>query len=184
MASESIVPAHVAVEQHPARSPRRRIAGRCLLYAWHRCMRLNKFLYQRVHSWHHRIVVLYALGAQYNHPMEGLLLDTVSGVFAFLAPGMSPRISIFFFTLCTVKGVDDHYGLWLPGNAFHLCFWNNTVYHDIHHQSRASKYNFSQPFFVTWDKVFGTHMPYVVEHRPQGGLHVRSMEALNYPGRC
>ena len=26
-----VVPAHVAVEQHPARSPRRRIAGRCLL---------------------------------------------------------------------------------------------------------------------------------------------------------
>ncbi|XP_048546494.1 sphinganine C4-monooxygenase 2-like [Triticum urartu] len=130
-------------------------------YAWHRCMHLNKFLYRHVHSWHHRLVVPYAFGAQYNHPVEGLLLDTVGGALAFLASGMSPRVSIFFFTLCTVKGVDDHCGLWLPGNP------------------RAGRYNFSQPFFVTWDKVFGTHMPYVVEHRPQGGLHVRPMEALS-----
>ncbi|XP_044361067.1 sphinganine C4-monooxygenase 1-like [Triticum aestivum] len=130
-------------------------------YVWHRYMHLNKFLYRHVHSWHHRLVVPYAFGAQYNHPVEGLLLDTVGGALAFLASGMSPRVSIFFFTLCTVKGVDDHCGLWLPGNL------------------RSSRYNFSQPFFVTWDKVFGTHMPYVVEHRPQGGLHVRPMEALS-----
>uniref|UniRef100_M8BIL5 aldehyde oxygenase (deformylating) n=1 Tax=Aegilops tauschii TaxID=37682 RepID=M8BIL5_AEGTA len=131
-------------------------------YAWHRYMHRNKFLYRHVHSWHHRLVVPYAFGAQYNHPVEGLLLDTVGGVLAFLASGMSPRVSIFFFTLCTVKGVDDHCGLWLAGDG-----------------PRASRYNFSQPFFVTWDKVFGTHMPYVVEHRPQGGLLVRPMEALN-----
>ena len=70
-------------------------------------------------------------GAQYNHPAEGLLLDTLGGALAFLASGMSPRASIFFFSLCTVKGVDDHCGLWLPGNVFHLCFWNNTALHVV-----------------------------------------------------
>ncbi|KAL6592660.1 hypothetical protein ACP70R_049335 [Stipagrostis hirtigluma subsp. patula] len=144
-------------------------------YAWHRYMHLNRFLYRHVHSWHHRLVVPYAFGAQYNHPAEGLLLDTLGGALAFLASGMSPRASIFFFSLCTVKGVDDHCGLWLPGNAFHLCFWNNTAYHDVHHQLRGSRYNFSQPFFVTWDKVFGTHMPYVVEERDGGGLQARPL---------
>ncbi|XP_037424826.1 sphinganine C4-monooxygenase 2-like [Triticum dicoccoides] len=129
-------------------------------YAWHRYMHRNKFMYRHVHSWHHRLVLPYAFGVQYNHPVEGLL-DTVGGALAFLASGMSSRVSIFFFMLCAIKGVDAHCGLWLPGNP------------------RAGRYNFSQPFFVTWDKVFGTHMPYVVEHRPQGGLHVRPMEALS-----
>ena len=146
-------------------------------YAWHRYMHLNRFLYRHVHSWHHHLVVLYAFGAQYNHPAEGLLLDTLGGALAFLASGMSPRASIFFFSLCTVKGVDDHCGLWLPGNVFHLCFWNNTAYHDVHHQLRGSRFNFSQPFFVTWDKVFGTHMPYVLEERPTGGLQARPLMA-------
>ncbi|KAL6909832.1 hypothetical protein ACP4OV_001491 [Aristida adscensionis] len=142
-------------------------------YAWHRYMHRNRFLYRHVHSWHHRLVVPYAFGAQYNHPAEGLLLDTLGGALAFVVSGMSPRASVFFFSLCTVKGVDDHCGLWLPGNPFHLCFWNNTGYHDVHHQLCGSRYNFSQPFFVIWDKLFGTHMPYVIEERPGGGLQAR-----------
>ncbi|GJN28878.1 hypothetical protein PR202_gb17050 [Eleusine coracana subsp. coracana] len=137
-------------------------------YAWHRYMHLNRFLYRHIHSWHHRLVVPYAFGSQYNHPVEGLLLDTLGGALAFVVSGMSPRASIFFFSLCTVKGVDDHCGLWLPGNVFHLCFWNNTAYHDVHHQLRGNRFNFSQPFFITWDKLFGTHMPYVVEKRAGG----------------
>ncbi|CAN6195246.1 unnamed protein product [Urochloa humidicola] len=146
-------------------------------YAWHRYMHMNRFLYRHVHSWHHRLVVPYSFGAQYNHPAEGLLLDTLGGALAFLASGMSPRASILFFSLCTAKGVDDHCGLLLPGNVFRLCFWNNTAYHDVHHQLRGSRFNFSQPFFVTWDKVFGTHMPYVVEERPGGGLQARPLVA-------
>ncbi|KAK3129103.1 hypothetical protein QOZ80_6BG0471590 [Eleusine coracana subsp. coracana] len=142
-------------------------------YAWHRYMHLNRFLYRHIHSWHHRLVVPYAFGSQYNHPVEGLLLDTLGGALAFVVSGMSPRASIFFFSLCTVKGVDDHCGLWLPGNVFHLCFWNNTAYHDVHHQLRGNRFNFSQPFFITWDKLFGTHMPYVVEKRAGGGLQAR-----------
>ncbi|KAK3132323.1 hypothetical protein QOZ80_6AG0519510 [Eleusine coracana subsp. coracana] len=142
-------------------------------YMWHRYMHLNRFLYRHIHSWHHRLVVPYAFGSQYNHPVEGLLLDTLGGALAFVISGMSPRASIFFFSLCTVKGVDDHCGLWLPGNVFHLCFWNNTAYHDVHHQLRGNRFNFSQPFFITWDKLFGTHMPYVVEKRAGGGLQAR-----------
>ena len=144
-------------------------------YAWHRYMHLNRFLYRHIHSWHHRLVVPYAFGAQYNHPVEGLLLDTLGGALAFVVSGMSPRASIFFYSLSVIKGVDHHCGLLLPGNMFHLCFWNNTAYHDVHHQLRGSRFNFSQPFFVTWDKVFGTHMPYVLEERPGGGLQARPL---------
>lgn len=145
-------------------------------YMWHRCMHLNKFLYRHVHSWHHRLVVPYAFGSQYNHPAEGLLLDTCGGALAFLVSGMSARASVFFFSLCTVKGIDDHCGLWLPGNVFHLLFRNNAAYHDVHHQLYGNKYNFSQPFFVAWDKVFGTYMPYELEKRPGGGLRARPLK--------
>uniref|UniRef100_A0A6I9S5D8 Sphinganine C4-monooxygenase 2-like n=2 Tax=Elaeis guineensis var. tenera TaxID=51953 RepID=A0A6I9S5D8_ELAGV len=37
-------------------------------YFWHRYMHLNKYLYRHIHSWHHRLVVPYAFGSQYNHP--------------------------------------------------------------------------------------------------------------------
>lgn len=139
-------------------------------YFMHRYMHHNKFLYRYIHSQHHRLVVPYSFGALYNHPIEGLVLDTVGGAMSFLLSGMSTRASIMFFSFATVKTVDDHCGLWLPGNPFHYIFQNNTAYHDIHHQLHGSKYNFSQPFFVTWDKILGTYMPYSIQRREDGGL--------------
>ncbi|CAK9325981.1 unnamed protein product [Citrullus colocynthis] len=142
-------------------------------YFAHRYLHHNKFLYRHIHSQHHRLVVPYAFGALYNHPVEGLLLDTVGGALSFLASGMTPRVSIFFFSFATIKTVDDHCGLWLPGNLFHILFRNNTAYHDVHHQLYGSKFNFSQPFFVTWDRILGTYMPYSLEKRAGGGFEAR-----------
>ncbi|KAK6133671.1 hypothetical protein DH2020_032581 [Rehmannia glutinosa] len=142
-------------------------------YFMHRYMHHNKFLYRHIHSQHHRLIVPYAFGALYNHPVEGLLLDTIGGALSFLISGMSPRASIFFFSFATLKTVDDHCGLWLPGNLFHLLFRNNSAYHDIHHQLYGNKYNFSQPFFVMWDRILGTYMPYSLEKRSKGGFEAR-----------
>lgn len=139
-------------------------------YFMHRYMHHNKFLYKHIHSQHHRLVVPYAYGALYNHPVEGLILDTVGGALSFLISGMSPRVSIFFFSFATIKTVDDHCGLWLPGNLFHIFFTNNSAYHDVHHQLYGTKYNFSQPFFVMWDRILGTYMPYSLEKREGGGF--------------
>ncbi|KAH0668796.1 hypothetical protein KY289_023289 [Solanum tuberosum] len=91
-------------------------------YFMHRYMHQNKFLYKHIHAQHHRLIVPYAFGALYNHPLEGLILDTIGRALAFLVSGMSPRTSIFFFSFATIKPVDDHCGLWLPGNLLHIFF--------------------------------------------------------------
>ncbi|CAA6665171.1 unnamed protein product [Spirodela intermedia] len=118
-------------------------------YFMHRYMHVNKFLYKHVHS--------------KDHTLVGLILDTVGGALSFLVSGMSARDGIFFFSSATIKTVDDHCGLWLPGNPLHALFGNNSAYHDIHHQLYGSKCNFSQPFFVAWDRIMGTYMPYTLE---------------------
>ncbi|PWZ18430.1 Sphinganine C4-monooxygenase 2 [Zea mays] len=145
-------------------------------YACHRTMHASRFLYRNLHSWHHRLVVPYAFGALYGHPLEGFVADTVGGTAAFLVSGMSPRASVFFFSLCTVKVVDNHCGLSLLPCWDRLGLWNSAAYHDVHHQLRGGQYNFSQLFFVVWDRVFGTHMPFVIEDRAGGGgmLQVRA----------
>jgi len=142
-------------------------------YFVHRYMHQNKFLYRHIHSQHHRLVVPYAIGALYNHPLEGLLLDTLGGAISFLVSGMTARTAVIFFCFAVIKTVDDHCGLWLPGNIFHLFFQNNTAYHDIHHQLHGTKFNYSQPFFSIWDRLLGTHMPYKLVKRPEGGFEAR-----------
>lgn len=145
-------------------------------YFVHRYMHQNKFLYRHIHSQHHRLVVPYAIGALYNHPLEGLLLDTFGGALSFLVAGMTARTAVIFFCFAVVKTVDDHCGLWLPGNIFHLFFQNNTAYHDIHHQLQGTKFNYSQPFFSIWDKLLGTYVPYRLVKRPEGGFEARLMK--------
>ncbi|OMO54811.1 Fatty acid hydroxylase [Corchorus capsularis] len=139
-------------------------------YFVHRLLHHNKFLYRRLHSIHHRLVVPYGFGANYSDPFEAFLFDTVSGALSFLISGMSARTSIYFYSLATIKSVDDHCGLVIPGNPFHILFRNNTAYHDLHHQLHGGKYNFSHPFFIMWDKIMGTHMPFTLVKRVEGGF--------------
>lgn len=136
-------------------------------YMWHRLMHENKALYRRFHLRHHRLYVPYAYGALYNDPFEGFLLDTLgAGVAQFLVQ-LTPRECIFLFCFSTLKTVDDHLGYRLPNDPFQMLFPNNTVYHDIHHQQWGIKNNFSQPFFVFWDKLFNTDYKFIDEYKHQ-----------------
>lgn len=98
----------------------------------------------------------YAYGALYNHPFEGFLLDTLGTGLAYLLTGMTPRQSMWFFTCATIKTVDDHCGYALPFDPLQHLTANNAAYHDIHHQSWGIKTNFSQPFFIFWDRLLQT----------------------------
>ena len=125
-------------------------------YFLHRAMHMNKWLYTTVHSRHHRLYVPYAFGAIYNHPVEGFLLDILGTGVAYLATGMTTRQGMWFFTLTTIKTVDDHCGYAFPWDPLQHITSNNAAYHDVHHQTWGIKTNFSQPFFTFWDRYLGT----------------------------
>lgn len=125
-------------------------------YFLHRAMHLNRWLYVTFHSRHHRLYVPYAFGALYNHPVEGFLLDTAGTGIGFLVSGMTNRQGMLFFTFSTIKTVDDHCGYAFPWDPLQHVTSNNAAYHDIHHQSWGIKTNFSQPFFIFWDRLLNT----------------------------
>ncbi|KAK6201013.1 fatty acid hydroxylase superfamily-domain-containing protein [Scheffersomyces amazonensis] len=134
-------------------------------YWLHRIMHVNKYLYRRFHSRHHRLYVPYAYGALYNDPVEGFLLDTLGTGLANIITKLCPREAIVLYTFATLKTVDDHCGYRLPFDLFQIIFPNNSIYHDIHHQTWGIKNNFSQPFFTYWDKLFGTEYKFVDEYK-------------------
>ncbi|KAF2259342.1 hypothetical protein CC78DRAFT_475798 [Lojkania enalia] len=125
-------------------------------YFLHRAMHMNKWLYATFHSRHHRLYVPYAYGALYNHPLEGFVLDTLGTGLGYLVTGMTVRQSMWYFTISSVKTVDDHCGYALPFDPLQLITSNNAAYHDIHHQSWGIKTNFAQPFFTFWDRYLHT----------------------------
>jgi len=56
-------------------------------YCIHRAMHESKWLYNSFHSVHHRLLIPYAWGALYNHPVEAFLLDTLGSLVTILVPG-------------------------------------------------------------------------------------------------
>lgn len=70
---------------------------------------------------------------------------------------MTNRQSMWFFTMSTIKTVDDHCGYAFPWDPLQKITSNNAAYHDIHHQSWGIKTNFAQPFFTFWDKLLDTN---------------------------
>lgn len=129
-------------------------------YFLHRAFHESRFLYKHFHSHHHRLYVPYAFGALYNHPFEGLLLDSAGGAVAHAAAFMTVRQGILLFTFSTMKTVADHGGYAFPPwlDPLHLLFPNTAEYHDVHHQMQGLRYNYSQPYFVHFDILFGTRM--------------------------
>lgn len=127
-------------------------------YWMHRFFHMNRFLYRHIHSRHHRLYVPYAFGALYNHPIEGLVMDTCGAGAAMSVARLTTRQTIVLFTFATLKTVDDHCGYKLPFNPLQRLFPNNAAYHDIHHQAFGIKKNFSQPFFTFWDKIMGSYL--------------------------
>ncbi|KAI5777921.1 fatty acid hydroxylase superfamily-domain-containing protein [Geopyxis carbonaria] len=125
-------------------------------YFLHRLMHEVKWLYKTFHSRHHRLYVPYAFGALYNHPFEGLLMDSIGASLAYKVAGLGVRGGMVFFSFSTMKTVDDHCGYSLPWDPLQKIFWNNAGYHDVHHQSWGIKTNYSQPFLICWDRWLGT----------------------------
>ena len=72
---------------------------------------------------------------------------------------------MWFFTMSTIKTVDDHCGYEFPWDPLQKITSNNAAYHDIHHQSWGIKTNFSQPFFIVWDRLMGTKWEGDVKNR-------------------
>ncbi|KAK9477701.1 fatty acid hydroxylase superfamily-domain-containing protein [Lipomyces japonicus] len=143
-------------------------------YFLHRAMHNYKYLYKAFHSRHHRLYVPYAFGALYNHWFEGLLMDTLGAGIAYKIAGLTVRESLIFFSFSTLKTVDDHCGYALPFDPLQIIFQNNAAYHDIHHQRFGIKTNFSQPFFIVWDKWLGTQyagtVKQTLEAKEQAGI--------------
>ena len=138
------------------------VVGMFVMDTWqywiHRWAHTNTWLYKHVHSVHHQLNHVYAYGALYNSPVEALLLDVLGGLVTFLAASLTCDTATLLFCFATCKTVLDHCGYRFPINPLHDLFPNSSAYHDVHHDTRYIKRNFSQPFFTHWDWLLGTFM--------------------------
>jgi len=123
-------------------------------YWVHWYMHVNSWLYLKIHCVHHRLVIPYAIGALYNHPLEGLLMDIVGTGAVILLFQMNVYTQLIFTCILTSKTIFDHSGYRIP--VLDYIFSNNSAYHFIHHELTRIKFNLQQPCFIFWDRWRGT----------------------------
>lgn len=136
------------------------VLGMFVMDAWqyvvHRYAHTNMYVYKHVHSVHHTLLIPYAYAALYNSVLEGLALDTLGGGVVLWTTGIDCNTAAALFTFGMIKTVLDHSGYRWPVHPLHGVMPNSAAFHDVHHDIRYIKTNFSQPFFTHWDWLLGT----------------------------
>ena len=89
---------------------------------------------EHFHAVHHRLYVVYAYGAVYAHPVEGLVVDFCAFTLGIMIAGLTLRQGIIFNVLTVWKAMSDHCGYVLPWDPFVYLTANTSKYHDVHHQ--------------------------------------------------
>ncbi|KAK0623892.1 hypothetical protein B0T14DRAFT_190928 [Immersiella caudata] len=106
------------------------------------------WLYRKIHSVHHQLYTPFPMGALYNHPVESIVTDSIGGLLASTVVHLTGMEQLVFFSLVTMKTVEDHAPYELPWSPFVIfAKWTGAgvVYHNIHHQSwglKASEFSF------------------------------------------
>lgn len=119
-----------------------------MAYYIHRALHI-KWIYQRVHRFHHRFVATTPYAAGALHPVELLSLQGTSFLMIFLVP-MYPAAIVAILIYNLVFNIIDHSGVALTSRLP----WQGPVrYHDDHHAHFHC--NFGQHMML-WDKLHGT----------------------------
>ncbi|KAJ3108377.1 hypothetical protein HDU97_001502 [Phlyctochytrium planicorne] len=127
-------------------------------YINHRTLHRSKWLWENVHSLHHKMMNPTALSTNYLHPLEMLLVSigTIAAT-VVVRPHYVPFI--FFIFIRTAEDVGNHSGWDFPFLPSHYIPGHVTArFHDTHHA--LSNYqgvakNLATTYTI-WDRMFGT----------------------------
>ncbi|KAH8677798.1 hypothetical protein BX600DRAFT_506804 [Xylariales sp. PMI_506] len=124
----------------------------------HYLMHKNKWFFRKIHAVHHQLIVPFSYGASYNHWAESVFADCLAGLLAVHLANLTDAEQIFFYSVVTIKAVDDHSGYELPfgpSAALGRLTGCTRTFHYTHHQHWGHQSNFST-YFTWWDRLMGT----------------------------
>ena len=116
-----------------------------LFYWSHRALHEVPGLYKRFHKQHHEFKVTVGWAAEYAHPVEHLLGNTVPVIFAPVFFRFHFSVFATWLAIAIVGTVAAHSGIWYPAAE--------AAWHDFHHSHNVGNYGHTS----LWDRIFGTN---------------------------
>lgn len=123
-----------------------------LIYAWHRTMHSNKFLWRTFHQMHHSAERLDTFGAFYFSPLDMIGFTFLGSLSLSLLVGISPQAVTWFLYVTMFLAIFQHTNINTPQWLGYVI--QRPESHSVHHQKGVHAYNYSDlPIF---DILFGT----------------------------
>lgn len=123
-----------------------------LLYAWHRAMHSNKFLWRVFHQMHHSAERMDSYGAFYFSPADMVGFTMLSSIALTLLVGVDPAAITVFLLVTVFLAVFQHANVSTPRWLGY--FIQRPESHGVHHARKVHFKNFAD--FPIFDILFGS----------------------------
>lgn len=131
------------------------------VYFGHRALH-HRSIYRHIHKVHHTYTSPFAPDAEYEHPVETVVLGTGFFLACMFFTNHLVTMWAWLYVRLLVT-YDSHSGYDLPLSMFRLIpFYNGSREHDWHHQFFNGMY---APTFTYWDELFGTNAQFKEHER-------------------
>jgi len=118
------------------------------------------YFYTKIHKWHHQYSMAVGICAEYAHPIEYIIGNTLPFGLSCMILGKSMHVYTYLIwaTYRIANTVYGHSGYEFPWQFSDLLPFNTpTQYHDFHHSHNVGNYAGS---FMVWDYVFNWNTDY------------------------
>lgn len=123
-------------------------------------------LYKTIHKIHHNLNITFSMAAEYAHPIEFIVGNSIP---VGVGPLIFGKANVHYITwyiwvaFRIINSAEAHSGYDFPWAPFRMIpFSSNAHFHDYHHSKNVG--NFST-FFMFWDTIMGTHRSYMNKYK-------------------
>eukprot|EP01136_Pigoraptor_vietnamica_P018606 Opistho-1_new@65200 len=128
-----------------------------LFYWAHRALH-HRSIYKYIHKQHHKFNTSIGIAAEYAHPIESMLANTIPTVGGAALLGTHMSTFWIYLAIRIHETVDAHSGYNFPWSPWHYLVFSGADRHDFHHSHNKGNYGGAPTVF--WDWICGTDSEY------------------------
>ncbi len=124
-----------------------------VVYWWHRARHASPLIWRIFHQFHHSPTRIQTLTAYYIHPLDMIVVLTISNLILFPLLGLDLEAAAWYTVITGFAGFFIHANIRVPRAVGYV--FQTPEMHRLHHKTGHHAHNYAD--IVWWDMLFGTY---------------------------
>jgi sterol desaturase/sphingolipid hydroxylase (fatty acid hydroxylase superfamily) len=124
-----------------------------VVYWWHRARHASPLIWRHLHQFHHSPTRIQTLTAYYIHPLDMIVVLTISRLILFPLLGLTLEAAAWYAVITGFAGFFIHANIRVPRAVGYV--FQTPDMHRLHHKTGHHAQNYAD--IVWWDMLFGTY---------------------------